>query len=72
MPSPIENISWNSLPMAGVYTIEVSQYGHCGNPNPQVPFTVIIKQKNAPEKRIEGTVDAANPRYDYQFTVEGH
>jgi len=69
--TPIENISWDILPLAGVYTIDVSLYNQCGNTNPEVPFTLIIKQKNARETQVEGTVGATRPRYVYEFNVEG-
>ena len=72
MSAPIENISWNSLPSAGIYTIEVSQWGRCGNLDPQVPFTLIIKQRGMPDKRLMGTFDTTQPRIDYQFTVGGN
>jgi hypothetical protein len=59
------------LPLAGVYTIDVSLYNQCGNTNPEVPFTLIIKQKNARETQVEGAVGATRPRYVYEFNVEG-
>ena len=71
VPAPIENISWNSLPLAGVYTIKVRHYSTCGNSNTPVPFTLIIKLKDALEKRITGTVDADHQQYEYQFNVGG-
>lgn len=71
-PMPIENISWNSLPMAGDYTIWVTLYNTCGDTNAQVPFTVIITRKNAPEQKINGVVSTAAPRFISHFSVTSH
>lgn len=69
--TPVENISWNSLPVPGVYNVVVSLYGRCGNLSPQVPFTLIITRKNAPERRFDGVITPDQPMISYPFTVQG-
>lgn len=68
---PVENISWNSLPLAGTYKVDVTLYHRCGNSNPDVPFTLIITRKDAPKKIIDGKLNAAQPSFAYEFTVGG-
>jgi len=70
-PEPIENISWNTAPPVGTYTIRVSRYSDCGNASAQVPFTIVVTQKNKPEQRFQGTIGPAQSKLDYRLNVTG-
>ena len=68
MTPPVENISWNSLPMPGNYTIRVNLYSACGYAPATVPFKLILTRKDTSEQ-IEGTVSALQKDFTHEFTV---
>lgn len=68
---PIENISWNAPPPAGTYIIQVMRYSECGNASAQVPFTLIVKQKNKPDRSFQGMLGAPRATLNYRLDVTG-
>ncbi len=69
MDPAVENISWNSLPMPGNYTIRVNFYSACGHAPTSIQFKIIITRQNTPDEVIEGTVTASQKDFTHEFAV---
>ncbi len=70
-PKPIENISWNTPPPAGAYVIQITRFSDCGNGSAQVPFTVVVSQKNQPDQTFQGVLGTPRATVEYQVNITG-